>query len=213
MTKQELLHWFDELEKSMQESGRFAAWSTSARSAIGAAFPPGHTVLQAWDDLTARIAEKNPIIGVSHLVVSNFQGIFSSAHDQLKAGRLDTLIQGVQAGTVSEILEQAEDLAASNYVVAATVLAGGALETHLLHLCDRANLPLPSPGSIEKYNNMIGQHRKSGNEIYSVNDGKSVTAWGGLRNEAAHDPGNFTRTPEEVRLMIEGIRQFIARVP
>jgi hypothetical protein len=36
-------------------------------------------------------------------------------------------------------------------------------------------------------------------------------AWCGLRNEAAHDPGNFKRTKEEVKLMIEGIRQFIAR--
>jgi hypothetical protein len=49
--------------------------------------------------------------------------------------------------------------------------------------------------------------------IYSVTDGKLVTAWGGIRNDAAHAPGSFARTAQDVGSMILGVREFIARHP
>ena len=57
----------------------------------------------------------------------------------------------------------------------------------------------------------IARVRNAGNEIYSATEGKNVTAWGGRRNDAAHKPTEFKASAEEVRLMIEGIRQFVAR--
>ena len=39
-----------------------------------------------------------------------------------------------------------------------------------------------------------------------------VTGWGQIRNEAAHALNQFNRTPEQVKLMISAVRDFIARV-
>jgi hypothetical protein len=49
-------------------------------------------------------------------------------------------------------------------------------------------------------------------QAYSKNDQKQVTAWAGIRNEAAH--GNYSNyTDGEVKLMLAGIRDFISRNP
>ncbi len=73
---------------------------------------------------------------------------------------------------------------------------------------------LQGAGSIEKYDGAIAQERNAGTvEVYSATDSKSIKAWGGHRNEAAHHPTNFKHSPEEVRLMVAGIREFLARVP
>lgn len=55
--------------------------------------------------------------------------------------------------------------------------------------------------------------RNQGVPVYSANDGKLVEGWGGIRNEAAHTPASFTRGKNQVELMLDGIRDFIARNP
>lgn len=140
------------------------------------------------------------------------RAIFQSALSQLKQGRLKTLVKSVQAETVGELLEQAAFLLNEDKRVAATVIAGGALETHLRHLCAQHGLAWKGDGSISKYDGAIAQERnQTGREIYSATDTKNVGAWGGLRNEAAHNPTTFQHSAEEVRILIESIRQFIAR--
>lgn len=67
-------------------------------------------------------------------------------------------------------------------------------------------------GSISKYDGAIAKARNDGTTtVYSVTDGKLVTAWGGIRNEAAHTPAEFNRSVDEVRRMIAGIRELMAR--
>ena len=226
MRKRELLDWFEELDKKRwkgfgplnpfgpyyQDRDTVSDWMTEARSALGAAFPPRHPVLVAWDALRMG-ALSPPDFGGHTPTIDSAAGIFDSAHSQLKAGRIGSLIDGAKAETVGELLDQADQLVGSGYLVAAAVLVGGALETHLLHLCQRAGLTWQGHGTIEKYNGAVAQARKAGNEIYGATDGKQVTGWGGLRNDAAHKPGSFTRTAAEVRTMIDGIRQFIGRSP
>jgi len=97
-------------------------------------------------------------------------------------------------------------------IVAATVIAGGALESHLRHLCTRASVT-PKAHSISGYEQALATERKAGREIISANDGKNVTSWGGWRNDAAHTPATFTRSKAEVRVLVEGIRQFVSRYP
>ena len=47
---------------------------------------------------------------------------------------------------------------------------------------------------------------------YSKNDQKQLTAWAGIRNDAAH--GNYHNyTDGEVKLMVAGIRDFLGRNP
>jgi len=49
-------------------------------------------------------------------------------------------------------------------------------------------------------------------KVYTLLDQKSVTAWLDLRNNAAH--GNYgAYSTEQVILMLQGVRNFIVRVP
>jgi uncharacterized protein YodC (DUF2158 family) len=53
---------------------------------------------------------------------------------------------------------------------------------------------------------------KSGGGPNMTVEQKQVTAWAGIRNDAAH--GNYKGyTDEQVKLMIAGIREFISRFP
>ena len=222
MKKQELLDWFEEVAQDGTNLGRvertmtdswyadreaISAWLTAAGSAMKSVFPSGHQAIRDWE----RLMETPPVKRNREWCVREAKGIFFSAQKQLKDGRIGTLIDGAKAETVGEVLDQAEQLVGSGYLVASAVLAGGALETHLLHLCQRAGLTWRGDGSIEKYNNAIGQHRNAGTEIYSSNYGKLVTGWGGIRNDAAHKPGAFKHSDGEVRRMIDGIRDFTAK--
>ena len=189
-----------------------AKWFADAQSALESVFPAEHAVLKHWNaTIEPRKGGKSGDWLASN-ILQTAQSIFRSALDQLKRGRLKTLVQSVQAETVAELLDQASDLATQDSCVAATVIAGGALETHLRHQCAQNSIEWTAPGSISRYDTAIAQHRnQGGTAIYSATDTKQVGAWGGMRNDAAHDPTKFSRTAGEVRLMIDGVRQFIAR--
>jgi hypothetical protein len=110
------------------------------------------------------------------------------------------------------LLDQATALLGSNYLAAAAVIAGGALEAHLQHLVAKNGLTIIGDGSISKYDGAIGKARNDGTvTVYEGIDSKLVNSWGGIRNDAAHDPASFNRTQEEVRRMIDGIREFIGK--
>jgi hypothetical protein len=130
----------------------------------------------------------------------------------LAAGRLSSLVDGIKADTVADFLDQADDLVASKHEVAAAVIAGGALETFLHHLCAMHGRQWQPPGSIEKYRAVLAAATSNGDVVLDETDGKLVTSWGGIRNDAAHTPTAFKRTPEEVTAMILGITQFVKRM-
>jgi hypothetical protein len=189
------------------------AFVNAAEQAIKRVFPPGDPIVARWDSIFAKAG------GYAHLLsadgnVDAALAVFWQAKELLDKNRISTLMDGVRAETTSELIDQADTLVAGGYHVAAAVLVGGALETTLRHMCDRAGITPTGDGSITKYEMAIAQERKKGREILSATDGKLVTSWGGMRNDAAHDPVKFstTRTTDDVRLMVQGIRQFIARV-
>jgi hypothetical protein len=194
-----------------------------AQSALQSIFPAGHALHTNWAAIfeRAKTYKLGSVPGgvalpESYARVHFFSalGVIEAGASLLKGGHLRSLMDGLRAETVSEVLDQANALLAARHPVAAAVLAGGALETHLLHLCQRNHLTWVGEGSIAKYDGAIAKARNDGPvEVYSATDTKQVVAWGGIRNDAAHDPTKFTRTPEAVKLMVDGIRQFIARVP
>jgi hypothetical protein len=237
MTQADLIKWFEELIQKgesvpargewYRETQPAMAWLSEAESALASAFPPSHAVRSRWKSIQENMNRPRPEswsgwrYGADANTVPHGNGPFLQARGVvdtalalLNSGRLASVLDAVRAETVTDLLNQAAMLLAGKYTVAATVLAGGALETHLLHLCNRSGLTWDRDGSIEKYNRAIGEARNAKTvEVYSASDSKLVTGWGGLRNNAAHDPINFRLTPQEVGLMIESIRQFSARVP
>ena len=109
-------------------------------------------------------------------------GVFQAATKQLREGRLSSLIDGIRAETEDELLDQALVLINANHLAAATVIAGGALETHLRHLVSKNSLTITGDGAISKYDGAIAQVRNNGPvEVYSATDSKQVGAWAGMR--------------------------------
>jgi len=225
VNREEILKWFEEIARKpiklhvsatgateWYEHEEAVAWLTEAHSALESVFPPGHAVNRSWQTIIGSTA-KNPDGLSTRAVADAARGVVRSAYEQLYSGRLSSLAVGILAESVMELLDQAETLNRGNFVVAAAVIAGGALESHLSHLCKKSQVTWSGDGSIEKYNNAIGEARNKGTEICSATDGKLVTAWGGIRNEAAHAPGAFARSVQDVGSMILGVRQFVARHP
>ena len=138
-------------------------------------------------------------------------GVIQAAWQQLRDNRLSSILDAVRVETEDELLDQALALVSAKQLAAA-VIAGGALEAHLRHLVAKNALAIAGDGSIGKYDAAIAKARNDGTaSVYAVTDSKLVGGWGGIRNDAAHDPGAFSRSPEEVRRMIESIREFISR--
>lgn len=198
-----------ENDQPVHEYDRDAAsqWVTMARTALESVLPRGHAIVRQFEAAAPEGGDVTEEHGFETL-----RGIFRAARRMLDDGYLSSILDGIRAETEIELLGQAENLLAAGYKVAAAVLAGGALETHLSGLCAKNGLAVAGAGSISKYDGAIAQERNSGGMvIYTAADSKSVIAWGGTRNGAAHDPTTFALSVEGVRLMIGGIRDFIAR--
>jgi hypothetical protein len=136
-------------------------------------------------------------------------GIFQAAYRLLKEGHTRKFVDGVRAETIVQCLDQAAALVGNGYVIAAMVLAGGALETHLHNLCSRFSLSWSGDGSISKYNQSLVKARNQGvQSLVTAGDSNLIEAWGEDRNTAAHEPTKFTKTSQEVRLSIEEFASF-----
>ena len=192
------------------------AWLLEAEVAFDAVFPLQHPLRERWNAILAAVGrdfESGPY-SLSHpAIIDNARPVVRVARSLVQSGTLASLVEGIRAETVLEVLEQADALASSSYLVAATVTAGGALETHLRHVCDRNGLlpGMKGHGTIEKYRGLLDEARLAGNEIISKGDAKQLTAWADDRNLAAHTPTQFSKDSPAVQLMIEAIRQFIVR--
>jgi hypothetical protein len=135
--------------------------------------------------------------------------------EEIDAGWLDNVRALIAADIFSNILEMADYLLSEGYKDAAAVLIGGSLEGHLRALATRHGIAthapdksgVPRPRKAEMLNQDI--HKKG---VYALGDQKQVTAWLDLRNDAAHGHhGKYTG--EQVRLMQQGVANFIVRVP
>lgn len=146
----------------------------------------------AWGHLAGQI-------GVAKSLLSDIQ------NDYLKS--LEEVIHGDVFG---DFLEMADHLNNSGYKDAAAVLAGSTLEAHLRQLCAKHSVATSTGGKPKKADTMNADLAKAG--AYTKIDQKSVTAWLGLRNDAAH--GNYSAYDKnQVALLTSGIRDFLTRHP
>lgn len=128
-------------------------------------------------------------------------GILSAAKEDYKGGYLFKITSLVSAEVLDDALEQAAEFVRNGYKDAACIVVGVALETTLKRLCDREGIP---HGKLDKMNADLA---KKG--FYNVSMQKQITAWAGLRNDAAH--GNWNAyTIDDVKDMHKGVNRFIA---
>jgi hypothetical protein len=213
MKTSDLLAWFRELEgrsSALGGSPIYATqmWLCEAHSALEAVLPPSHVCRRDWE----KIESNSTNLLTNNVSINLLISVFMIASKLLRQGRLGSLIDAVRAETEDELLDQASELLGANQLVAATVIAGGTLETHLRHLIAKYGLTVTGTGSINAYNCEIARARNNGlTTNITAADTSQVTSWGQMRNDAAHDPGKFNGTKEQVDLMIRGIRSFITR--
>jgi len=104
----------------------------------------------------------------------------------------------------------ADHLLENRYKDAAAVVAGSTLEAHLRQLAVKANIATDINGKPKKADGLNSE--LSAAAVYSKLDQKNVTAWLGLRNDAAH--GNYSAYDEgQVRLLVQSVRHFITTHP
>ncbi|MHB1785264.1 MAG: hypothetical protein ACYCS7_03815 [Acidimicrobiales bacterium] len=196
-------------EKKAHEMRAFQAWMGQAEAAIDGVFPPTHAIRTRWAKAEQSL---KPFNDGAYVVGDVVIGAFEAAVGIIQSDRLGSLLDVVRNETENELLGQAETLLKANHKAAAAVIAGGALEVHLRSLCEKFGLTVSGDGSISKYDGAIAKARNDGVvTVYPATDSKLVGAWGGMRNDAAHDPGAFSNSKEDVRRMIEGVRDFIPR--
>jgi hypothetical protein len=143
-----------------------------------------------------------------------FEDVYSIAvalRDDLKAGWVGSVVELVHADTYDDYLLMASYLIESGYKDAAAVIVGTSLEVHVRSLCARHGVEVTLPkGSPKKADVMNADLKKAG--AYNDLQQKSVTAWFGLHNKAAH--GDYDDYDErDVLHLIQGVRDFILKYP
>lgn len=138
-------------------------------------------------------------------------GILKALRSEYEAGYMRSIAEVIHAEMFSDFLDMAEHLLDSSFKDPSAVLVGGVLEEHLRKLCIKNSLPITeADGSPKKADSMNAELSKT--TVYNKLDLKSITAWLDLRNKAAHGKYN-EYSKEQVVLMLQGVRDFIARTP
>jgi hypothetical protein len=188
------------------------------RSAIGRLAPPSTSYVadsqRHADQYTAYQLASYP--GLRHNLVQGLEGILRALRSDLAAGRTLTFAELIHSELFSDFLEMAEYLLNDEKLKdPAAVLAGGVLEEHLRKLCGKEGLDtdaVDSTGSrhAKKLDTLNADLSRKG--TYGKNEQKQITAWAGIRNDAAH--GHFDKYgADQVILMLQGIRAFMGRNP
>ena len=179
---------------------------TLARAAIRRLAPSNSDYVKQMEEV-CRDTVKGTAASREEAVEEGLQGVLRALRADYEADRLQTFQELVHAELFSDFLAMADHLLQEGFKDPAAVLAGGVLEEHLRKLCEKHGLPLSERPKLDSMNADL---TKAG--AYGKNDQKQITAWAGIRNDAAH--ANFgTYQKEAVGLMVMGIREFISRCP
>ena len=150
----------------------------------------------------------------THRYVPYLAGIIKTLRHDVEAGYLTSVRELAHGEVFGDLLEQADYLLKEGYKDPSAVIAGCALEAHLRSLCAKHGIDAEAktdtdvkPKKADRLNSDL-----AGADVYTKLDQKQVTAWLDLRNKAAHAHfGEYTK--DQVALMIQGIRDFLVRVP
>lgn len=180
--------------KQIQTRAIAAIERTSGRSSIY--FEKANTTLQENDN------NYNHLAGVI--------GVAESLLIDVKSGYLKSFEELIHADVFADFLEMSEHLVLSGYKDAAAVMAGSTLEAHLKQIANKFSVQVEISDRPKKADAINSDLAKV--SAYNKLDQKNITAWLGLRNQAAH--GNYAEyDKQQVNLLISGIRDFITRNP
>lgn len=136
--------------------------------------------------------------------------ILTSFADYILSGLAEEITpeRRAQLDVVSDLLDQANTLLESPKVhpAAPTVLIGAVLEEFLRTWAENEKVSLPGRPSIDTYAKALRDA-----ELITKQDIKDITAWGGIRNHAAHGEWEHVQSREKISLMLQGVNLFLRR--
>jgi HEPN domain-containing protein len=177
---------------------------TRARAAI-------HRISRPHDIYTKHCEEIFRLGGYPGYLVTQIIGVIDSLYDDMNNGYLQSQAELIHGELFSDFIEMSEHLLEEGYKDAAAVIMGSALEVHIKKLCEKNEIDiLNDNGKHKKADTLNTELAKNG--IYTKIEQKSITAWLGLRNSAAH--GDYAEySASEVKHTISAVRDFIVRHP
>lgn len=189
--------------------GLFIEWKTSVLTVLDAVIPRSHI----HRDVLATIRGLESTPDSREFAVSFLKSILGD----LEEGFLNRVQYAVDAEVNADYLAQAEALVESGQTdkahIAAAVIAGAVLEHGLRTILDSIETSEPSrtAGSASErrgLNALIDDLKRRG--VFNEVRAKELRGFADIRNAAAHGRfGDFT--PEQVRRMVSGITDFLAR--
>jgi len=205
------------IEQTLRLRQRIQAYVSDSASAWE---PPraGGAVAQVCEFLRAYAGPKSPFlaeagaartaradsyrVGLLAVVLDSFiEYLQSGLHSGLSPERT------AQIDVVSDILDQANSLLEKKdcHPAAAAVLVGASLEEFLQNWVEAEGLSIGNskPG-IDAYCKSLRSA-----ELIQKQDVKDVTAWAGIRNDAAHGKWDQVSDRAWIRLMLEGVNLFM----
>lgn len=143
---------------------------------------------------------------------SAMAAVLKALRRDLDKDMLRTLEEQVHVAVFDDLLHEARHLLDGNHRLAAAVVAGAAHEEHLRKLANKHGVRVDKNGEPRKMpainDELMNAH------AYSQAEWRQRQVWFVIRNEAAHGLPDFqNRTPQEVRRMIDDVREFISRHP
>lgn len=140
-------------------------------------------------------------------VNSVIQGYLNYLKNDLETGV--SMMRRVQIDTVSDILEQAQEILSNNklHPAAACVIIGAGLEEFLRTWVEQENLMITNTKkSIDSYAKILKE-----NNSLNKQDHKDIISWAGLRNSASHGHWQEVEDKNKIELMLHGVNFFMRR--
>lgn len=215
-TRQEMLHdrafsiialgqgiqFGSERQGGVTDDVGLAQFNHAGLSLLHDLYGPDHFHTKAFDERldTWSVAALGFKIGILRAVDFAIEGGWYESTRALIAGEL-----------FDDFLEMASHLVDEGYKDAAAVIAGSSLEAHLKRLAVVSGIELVGAKGEPKKAELLNQELHKA-DAYLLNEQKQVTAWLGIRNDAAH--GEYAKViAGSVRLMVDGVRHFITVHP
>lgn len=165
-----------------------------------------------YKDITSILTQRNYYPGTQ---LKFIVGTVIALKEDLESDYLKSYSEILNSNIFSDYMEIAEHLLENGYKDSSAVIIGSTLETELRKLCEKNNIEIEVIGhngktSFKKADSMNSELAKE--SVYSKINQKQVTSWLGIRNSAAH--GKYSEyTKQDVKLMLDGIKNFIANNP
>lgn len=174
---------------------------------------------QACEFLKTYAGEKSSFLK-SALEVSGYQSdyrasstssILLSFAEYIEAGLKEeiTPVRRAQIDVVNDLLDQAYKLLEDNSVhgAAPAVLIGATLEEFLRTWVEKEGLPLGNmKPSLDTYAKVLRE-----SDLIDKQDLKDITAWTGIRNDAAHGHWQKVESKEKISLVLQGVNLFLRK--